>query len=72
MVVFNGKTCISKGSNVVVRQGASLNFGGNFFCNANCNILANRGISFGDNVLMGWNITILDNDGHPTYWKGEA
>lgn len=72
MVVFNGKTCISKGSNVVVRQGASLNFGDNFFCNANCNILANRGISFGDNVLMGWNITILDNDGHPTYWKGEA
>lgn len=65
MVIFNGKACISKGSNVVVRQGATLSFGQDFFCNANCNILANKEISFGDSTLMGWNITVLDNDGHP-------
>ena len=71
-VIFNGKACISKGSNVVVRQGATLSFGQDFFCNANCNILANKEISFGDSTLMGWNITVLDNDGHPIYWKGEV
>lgn len=30
-VIFNGKACISKGSNVVVRQGATLSFGQDFF-----------------------------------------
>ena len=71
-VIFNGKVCISKGSNVVVRQGATLSFGKDFFCNANCNILVNKEVCFGNSTLMGWNITILDNDGHPTYWKEEV
>lgn len=63
-VCFNGNTIISKGSNIIARKNASLSFGKNFFCNSNCNIIANKGIHLGDNTLMGWDITILDSDGH--------
>ena len=63
-VIFNGNAIISKGSNIIARKNASLSFGDSFFCNSNCNILANKGIYLGNNTLMGWNITIMDSDGH--------
>ena len=63
-VIFNGNTIISKGSIITARNNASLSFGNNFFCNCNCNIIANKSIHLGDNTLMGWDITILDSDGH--------
>ena len=71
-VIFNGQCCISKGCNVVARGNAVLNFGNNFFCNSNCKILANKAIYFGDDTLMGWNITILDSDGHQTIYNGST
>lgn len=70
VVYFDGDCNISRGTTVVVRFGAQLRFGSHFFCNANCRILANQGISFGNDTLMGWEITILDSDGHPTFYNG--
>lgn len=54
----------------MVRGNGELSVGGNFFCNANCDILCNRSITFGYDNLLGWNITLLDSDGHNTYHKG--
>lgn len=70
-IFFNGKCTISKGSNIVARGNSSLVFGENFFCNSGCKILANKAIYFGNDTLMGWNITILDSDGHQTVFKGK-
>lgn len=71
-IIFNGQCCISKGCNIVVRGNAILSFGNHFFCNSNCKILANKAIHFGDEILMGWNITILDSDGHQTIFNGST
>lgn len=71
-VFFNGQCCISKGCNIVARGNAVLNFGNHFFCNSNCKIFANKAIHFGDATLMGWNITILDSDGHQTIFNGST
>lgn len=69
-VIFDGECTISKGCNIVARGSAVLNFGKHFFCNSDCKIFCNKAISFGDNTLMGWNITILDSDGHQTVFNG--
>lgn len=71
VVYFDDDCNISRGTTVFVRFGAQLRFGSHFFCNANCRILANKSISFGNDTLMGWNITILDSDGHPTFYNGD-
>jgi acetyltransferase-like isoleucine patch superfamily enzyme len=44
--------------------GGVLEFGNHFFCNANCILNAGDHIFFGDDVLLGWNCTIIDGDGH--------
>ena len=38
--------------------------GGNFYCNADCIINAGKKIEIGKDVLLGWNVTIIDGDGH--------
>ncbi len=57
----------SKGTHVIVRGNGSLTIGEKFFCNADCDILCNKAITFGFDNLLGWNITLLDSDGHDTY-----
>lgn len=32
-------------------------------------LIASKGISIGDDVLMAWGITIMDNDSHSLYWE---
>ena len=70
-LLFHSSGTISKGSNIVVRMGSTLSVGDKFFCNSNCNILVSKGITLGDETLMGWNITLLDSDGHPTFYHGK-
>lgn len=66
-VLFDDTASFCKGTHVIVRGNGRLTIGHKFFCNANCNILCNKFITFGLDNLLGWNITILDSDGHDTY-----
>lgn len=66
-VCFYGTASFSKGTHVLVRGNGELSVGDKFFCNANCDILCNKSITFGYDNLLGWNITLLDSDGHNTY-----
>lgn len=68
-VSFESTASFSKGTHVVVRGNGVLTVGDKFFCNVNCDILCNKVISFGADNLLGWNITMLDSDGHDTYFK---
>lgn len=63
-VIINGDCCISRGTNIIVRYGGRLSISSGFFCNSNCNILVNKDISFGNQALLGWDVTVLDSDGH--------
>lgn len=42
-------------------------FGNNFSANQNFFCASNTRISFGDNVLLGWNVHIRDGDGHKIF-----
>lgn len=65
-IQFQGKASIGQGTGICAKNG-TICFGDNFSCNVNCFIYSQKGISFGDDVLLGWNINIRDNDGHPMH-----
>lgn len=62
-VVFAGKAGISAGSSVRVDKGM-LRVGKNFSTNKNCFIACSEGVTIGNDVTLGWNVNIRDNDGH--------
>ena len=63
IVEFYGKAFFGAGSSIRCDHG-TLKFGNNFWCNKNCFFSCSEGISFGDDVLLGWNVNIRDTDGH--------
>lgn len=61
-VVFTGKASFSAG--ISIRNSGELLFGNNFWANKNCTIWCSKAMTFGDDVLLGWNIVFRDSDGH--------
>lgn len=62
-IIFKGKIGVSAGSSICVDNG-TLTIGDGFSTNKNCFIACSKGITIGDNVTLGWNVNIRDNDGH--------
>lgn len=62
-VVFKGKAGISAGTSICVDKG-TLIVGENFSTNKNCLIACSKGIEIGDDVTLGWDVNVRDNDGH--------
>jgi acetyltransferase-like isoleucine patch superfamily enzyme len=65
-ITFNGEANFSSGISIRVDNG-NLVFGSNFSCNKNCFISCNKGVTFGDNVLLGWSVNVRDSDGHTVF-----
>lgn len=63
-IVFDGEASIGRGSSLCA-SGGMITIGNKFSCNANCFIYCQNRITIGEDVLLGWNINIRDNDGHP-------
>lgn len=61
-VNFEGKADFCAGTSL--RNSGKLKFGSNFWSNKNCTIWCSNSISFGENVLLGWNVFFRDSDGH--------
>lgn len=70
-VVFYGKAFLSGGSLLRVDNGGTLEIGNDFVINKNTIIRCSEKISFKDDVMIGWNNEINDNDGHPIYIDGD-
>ena len=70
-VVFDGKAYISKGGTLRVDNGGILEIGKNFVMNKNTVIRCSNRITLLEDVMIGWNNEINDNDGHPVYIDGE-
>lgn len=70
-LIFSGKTLISKGCTLRIDSGGTLKIGKDFVANKNTAIRCSDNISFLDDVMIGWNNEINDNDGHPIYIDGE-
>lgn len=69
-IIFKGNCNISSGTSIRVDAG-ELIFGREFSCNSNCFFSCSRGISFGKNVLLGWNVNVRDSDGHKIIKDGK-
>lgn len=66
-IVFEGRAFISKGCSLRVDSGGILEIGNGFIANKNCIIRCSDRVLLHDDVMMGWNNEINDNDGHPIY-----
>ena len=62
IVVFDGNAIIGRGTQIISK--GKIHFGNDFFCNAGCIINAGKEIRFGDDCIIGWNVEIIDGDGH--------
>lgn len=65
-ITFKGDTSIGAGTSICA-HGGDIILGDKFSCNVNCFIYCQKNIEVGTDVLLGWNINIRDNDGHPIY-----
>lgn len=70
-IIFYGKAFISRGSTLRIDEGGILKIGKDFVINKNTIIRCSDRITFHDDVMIGWNNEINDNDGHPIYINGE-
>lgn len=62
-IVFEGIARFAEGI-VLYSNGGTAVFGDNFVSNKNCFIAFDLKITFGADVLLGWNVNIRDSDGH--------
>lgn len=63
VISFKGKCNINRGSVINVTSGLCV-LGNNFAANANFLLSCEKKIVMGENVLFGWNCTVIDGDGH--------
>lgn len=70
-VIFRGKCSFAEGCTIGVTNRGVLDFGDNFSANKNVFISCNKSITFGKNVLCGWNCLFFDAQGHIIYHKGK-
>lgn len=69
-IVFNGYTCISKGCRMVVYHG-NLTFGAKLTFNGDCFFSCYDDITFGNDIICGWNTSFATTNGHAVYVDGE-
>ena len=63
-VFFKGATSIGHGSKLSIGKNGKLIFGNNFCITAESQIVCNKKILIGDNVLISWQCLIMDTDFH--------
>lgn len=66
-IIFHGSCYVAAGAIISVGENGTIEFGHNFTANANLLISCGYKIVFGRNCLLGWNNTIIDDDGHKIY-----
>jgi acetyltransferase-like isoleucine patch superfamily enzyme len=64
-LIFEGVAQFGKGCSLVVLKSAQLKIGNNFNVTANSDIICANNISFGQDVLISWDVMIMDTDAHP-------
>lgn len=66
-VTFKGKAHIGHGTKISVNEDAYLELGDNFTVVAESEIVSQKNIKFGNNVLISWDCLIMDTDFHKIY-----
>ncbi len=71
-LIFKGPADLSQGISIYSHDNAILSFGSNIYSNGYCSIFCRKKITIGSGNMWGWNVTIMDNDGHPIYNSDKA
>lgn len=66
MIVY-GKADFIADASIRIFDGAILEIGEGFFSNANVSMDVNKHIKIGKNALLGWDVQMIDSDGHDIY-----
>lgn len=66
-VQFNGDAHFCQGAKIIVEENASITFGDHFILNGDTQIIARKGIIFGDDCLLSWGGLVMDTDFHSVY-----
>lgn len=66
-LVFKGSAGFGQGAKISVAKNAKVIFGNKFTITAESSIVCSKGIEFGTNCLLSWDILIMDSD-HHTIW----
>lgn len=63
-----GKNCnFCRGIKIISSSNSTIDIGDNFYSNSDCIISSSKEIAIGNNCLLGWNVVIIDGDGHNIY-----
>ena len=66
-VTFKGTASFAEGCSI--RNNGELVFGNNFGAGKNCFISCTKQVVFGDDILMAWNGSVRDSDGHTVLYE---
>lgn len=67
-ITFKGTASFAEGCSI--RNNGELVFGDNFGAGKNCFISCSKQVVFGNDILMAWNGTVRDSDGHTVLYEG--
>lgn len=70
-LLIEGKAVFAQGHRIWIQEGSNLVIGKNFYCNKNCMLRCSDDIIFGNDVLIGWDVSFNTTDGHHVIEKGE-
>lgn len=70
-IIFDGRGGFCNPFFLTVGGGGQVRFGNHFQANTGFVLSCCKGITFGRDVLIGWNVTVLDGDGHLIYNRQE-
>lgn len=65
IIKINGVVKLGVGSRISVGPKGSLTIGSNFAATAHCTIVCGKQINIGNDVLIGWDVMLMDTDFHP-------
>lgn len=69
-IIFKGTARFALGSVILIGKQSTIQFGELFNAGKNFFLSCNGKISFDDDILLGWNVSVRDNDGHTIVEQG--
>ena len=63
-VFINGLFSIGRGCRICIGHNGIIEFGDNFRCTGDTSIFCYKKVSFGDDCLLSWDVSIMDTDFH--------
>ena len=64
-LIFKGKADLTQGISLRIADKAMLTIGNGIYTNGYCSIRCRKQITIGKGNMWGWNVMVMDSDGHP-------